>query len=522
MNASNYLVAELPFMRKENLLLLILVLLKFSLPFFLQHSVYELHRDEYLYYEQGQHPDLGYLENPPLIAALAAISSLFGGSIFWIKFWPSLFGAATLWLTTRIVKELGGGWYAQLLAALGILFSAYLRIHFLFQPNFLDIFFWTLSAYFLVRFSKTDVNKHLFYLAVSLALGWYSKYSVLFFIAALLLALLLSHHRKVFLRKSFWLALLLGVILIAPNVVWQYWHNWPLFHHMQELQETQLQHLNRADFLKEQILMLLPVVFLWIGGVIWLLGQRKYHVVAYCFLLILLLIMFGSGKGYYALGAYPMVLAAGGVWAERITVHRRWLRFAFPVVVLLLSLPFVPVLLPMQKPEEMAVFNKKYALDKLGLLRWEDGNDHPLQQDFADMLGWKELTEKTEKLFKQQPDSAKASTLVYCANYGLAASMKYYAKDDYFRQKIFSENGTFLLWTPSRLYFRHLIYIDDEMPERDDAVLNRFAVIKIVDSCTNPYSRQYGTKVIHFQNASDSAWIIAADDIRQAKARFNR
>lgn len=268
--------------------------------------------------------------------------------------------------------------------------------------------------------------------------------------------------------------------------------------------------------------MLLPVVFLWIGGVIWLLGQRKYHVVAYCFLLILLLIMFGSGKGYYALGAYPMVLAAGGVWAERITVHRRWLRFAFPVVVLLLSLPFVPVLLPMQKPEEMAVFNKKYALDKLGLLRWEDGNDHPLQQDFADMLGWKELTEKTEKLFKQQPDSAKASTLVYCANYGLAASMKYYAKDDYFRQKIFSENGTFLLWTPSRLYFRHLIYIDDEMPERDDAVLNRFAVIKIVDSCTNPYSRQYGTKVIHFQNASDSAWIIAADDIRQAKARFNR
>jgi hypothetical protein len=100
--------------------------------------------------------------------------------------------------------------------------------------------------------------------------------------------------------------------------------------------------------------------------------------------------------------------------------------------------------------------------------------------------------------------------------------MKYYAKDDDFRNKIMSENGTFLLWTPSRLYFRHLIYIDDELPEPDDAVLNRFASMTTVDSCTNPYSRQFGTRIIHFQNASDSAWIIAMNDIQQAKAKFNR
>lgn len=522
MPASNYLVWQLPFMRKENYLLLVLVGLKFALPFILQHPVYELHRDEYLYYEQGQHPDLGYLENPPLIAVLAAVSSLLGGSVFWIKFWPALFGAATLWLTTRLVKEFGGNWYAQLLAALGILFSAYLRIHFLFQPNFLDIFFWTLSAYFLVRFINTDQNKYLYYLAASLAAGWYSKYSVLFLIAALLLALLLTYHRRVFLRRSFWLALLLGALLIAPNLAWQYWHNWPLFHHMQELQETQLQHLNRADFLKEQVLMLLPVVFLWMGGLFWLFRQRSYRVIGYCFLLIVLLIMLGSGKGYYALGAYPMVLAAGGVWAEKMTPRRRWFRIAFPAIILLLSLPFVPILLPMQKPEGMAAFNRNYNLEKLGILRWEDGENHPLQQDFADMLGWKELAEKTERHFQLQPDSAKASTLIYCANYGLAGSMKYYAKDEYFRNKIISENGTFLLWMPNRLYFRHLIFVDDEMPDADDDVLKRFASVKVVDSCTNVYSRQYGSKIFHFQNATDSARIIAMDDIQKAKQKFSQ
>lgn len=40
-------------MKRENDLLFCLLLLKFALPFLLSHPLYELHRDEYLYYEQG-------------------------------------------------------------------------------------------------------------------------------------------------------------------------------------------------------------------------------------------------------------------------------------------------------------------------------------------------------------------------------------------------------------------------------------------------------------------------------------
>lgn len=258
-------------------------------------------------------------------------------------------------------KEFGGGYYAQLIAALSILFSAYLRIHFLFQPNFLDIFFWTLSAYLLVLFINTQQANYIFLLALSLAFGWYSKYSVLFFIVALLGALLLTHHRKLFLRRQFWWASLMGCILIVPNLLWQYNYNWPLLYHMKELQETQLQNLNRLDFIKEQILMLFPVAFVWIGGTIWLLKNKRYRIIAYCYLLILALLMMGSGKGYYALGAYPMLLAAGGVWAERISTRKTGLRYAFVFIILVLSLPFVPVLLPMQNPEAMAASNKSTA-----------------------------------------------------------------------------------------------------------------------------------------------------------------
>jgi 4-amino-4-deoxy-L-arabinose transferase-like glycosyltransferase len=509
-------------MRRTEIIIILLALLKFVLPFLIVDGTFELHRDEYLYYEQGQHLDFGYLENPSLIGFLAHASAFLGGTYFWIKFWPALFGALTLLVTCKIAKELGGSVYAQIIAGLGILFSAYLRIHFLFQPNFLDIFFWTMSAYFLIRFCKTKEDKYLLLLCVSLALGWWSKYSVLFFIAAIAVSLLLTRYREVFSRKTFWMAVVLAVLIIIPNFLWQYFHKFPLVHHMEELRETQLRYLNTIDFLKEQLLMLFPVAFVWIGGLVWLLRNRQFNIVGLVYLFVILLLMLGSGKGYYSLGAYPMLIAAGGVWLEGITQKRIWLRYAFAILILLLSIPFVPILLPVQNPTAMAATNKKYNLEKAGFLKWEDQQNHALQQDFADMLGWKEITAKAERLYQQQPDAIKTNTVIYGADYGLAGGMKYYAKDAAFRNKVISENGTFLLWNPDSLYFKHLIYVDDEMPDPNDNVLKRFASMKIIDSCTNPYSRQYGTKIFFFQNATDSASIIAAKDIRDAKQKFNR
>jgi len=94
-------------------LILCLAFLKFILPLFQQDPQFELQRDEFLYYQQGLHPDLGYLENPPLLSYLGAISSWFGGSESWIKFWPCLFGAATVVVTCLIAAELGGKLFAN-------------------------------------------------------------------------------------------------------------------------------------------------------------------------------------------------------------------------------------------------------------------------------------------------------------------------------------------------------------------------------------------------------------------------
>ncbi len=506
----------------ENKLILLLAVIKFLLPFIIVDAVWELHRDEYLYYQQGQHLDLGYLENPPLIGLLGYISSLLGGSEFWIKFWSALFGAINLLVACAIAKELGGKLFGQFIAALGILFSAYMRIHYLFQPNFLEIFFWTLSAYYLFRFINTNENRYLYLLCIALSLGWWSKYSVLFFIASLVIALLLTRHRKLLTQRHFWFSVLLGVALVLPNILWQYQHNFPLAHHMEELRETQLQYVDKGNFIKDQLIMLLPVAFVWIGGLAWLLLHNKYRIVAYMFLGVIILLMLGSGKSYYSLGAYPMIIAAGGVWLEKISLKQVWIRYAAVIVILTLSIPAIPVLLPKQAPAAMATFNKKYDIGGMGLLRWEDQQDHPLQQDYADMLGWKELTVKAENFFNTLPDSVKADVVIYCRNYGQAGAVKYYSKERYFADKVICDNGTFLLWIPGRLEFSHLLFIGRNMPEKGDEVFDHFEKATIVDSVNNPLSRQHGDKVIFFQNADAKAAKLAREGLKEMKMKFNR
>ncbi len=68
----------------------------------------------------------------------------------------------------------------------------------------------------------------------------------------------------------------------------------------------------------------------------------------------------------------------------------------------------------------------KETFHKLGMLRWEDGKEYPLPQDFADMLGWKELAAKVDKVYLELDDPAH--TLVLCDNYGQAGAINFYSK----------------------------------------------------------------------------------------------
>ena len=84
---------------------------------------------------------------------------------------------------------------------------------------------------------------------------------------------------------------------------------------------------------------------------------------------------------------YPILIAFGSVYLEKIPVigWRKYVRPVSIVWVLGLSIPFFMVAFPIQSPEQIQKNIKYYK--GLGLLRWEDGREHNLPQDFADMIG---------------------------------------------------------------------------------------------------------------------------------------
>ncbi len=499
-------------------LILFLALIKFVLPLFLQQPLYELQRDEFLYYQQGQHFALGYLENPPLLSWLGMISSWFGGSEAWLKLWPCLFGAGTLVVTCLIASELGGNLFAQFLAGLSIITGAFLRVHYLYQPNCLDIFFWTLAIYFLTRYINSRQDKYIFGVTISLALGFWGKYSILFMAIAIVAGLLLSPYRSVLVKRKTFLATGLAFLIILPNIIWQYNHNWPLIHHMKELQETQLKYLNRFYFLKEQLLLLLPVFFVWVFGLVWVLRRPAYRIIGIIYFTVILLLMFGSGKGYYALGAYPMLLAAGAVALEQWTTRRYWIRYALSFIIIGFTGLILPMLLPVYKPQKLAAFYKRHDIENT----WEDQETHSLPQDFADMLGWKELTEKTERFYNSLPDYTREHMVIYCRHYGQAGSLKYYGRGTAFKNAVITDNGSFLLWIPDQLPMQHMLFVGKNMPGKDDIVFQHFGSVRLIDSVRNPYSRQFGDKIILFANIDAEGLQLAQDGLKGKKKEFIR
>jgi hypothetical protein len=142
-------------MKNGNRFLYGLAFIKFLLPFFLQSPAYEPHRDEFLYLAEGSHPAFGFMEVPPLLSIFAWLTQHLGNSMFWIKCWPSLFGALNLILIGKIIISLGGKQFALFLLFCGFFFSVFIRVHFLFQPNFLEVFFYSVIGYGLIQYIKT-------------------------------------------------------------------------------------------------------------------------------------------------------------------------------------------------------------------------------------------------------------------------------------------------------------------------------------------------------------------------------
>ena len=97
---------------------------------------YGIHRDEFLYLAMGQHLRSWCMDFPPAIAVLAQVArSLFGDTLFAVRFFPAIAGTLLVIATGLLTRELGGRRFAQGLAMFALFSSPlFLRPAALFQP----------------------------------------------------------------------------------------------------------------------------------------------------------------------------------------------------------------------------------------------------------------------------------------------------------------------------------------------------------------------------------------------------
>lgn len=499
--------------------------IKFLVPFLLIHPQFELHRDEYLYLADADHLAWGFIEMPPMLAVMGYLSKLMGGSVQSVYLWGSLFGALTIIVIGKIVIQLKGNSTAVFIACLAFLCSGFLRMNILFQPNFLDVFFWTLSSYFIICLIDSDNKKYLYYLGICFGLGILGKYTMAFYIIAFLVALVLTDKRKWLLKPDFSFAMLLGLAICSPNLIWQYQHHFPVMHHMDLLTNQQLRYNSRVDFLSNQLIMSLPSFFIWLGGLWYLIMKpngRKHILIAFLYIGIIAILLYFNGKGYYAAAIYPTLMAFGGIWFSRLatgkyTVWLNWFASVFMVAVAIITLPMA---VPYMSPEKLADFYKTIHAENSSVLRWEDHKQHPLPQDFADMLGWKEMAEKTAKVYHSLPDSVKAQTMVYGDNYGEAGALSFYRKK-LGLPEIYSDNASYVFWLPDHFTAKYFLFVTHYMPDEDDAFFNHWGKREIIDSVTQVYAREYRAKIVLYSHPDDSVRIIAEQHILESKKQFH-
>src|SRR5258708_8280653 len=132
-------------------LLIYLALIKF-LVHLVTSGNYGFFRDELYYIDAGQHLAFGYVEFPPFIALLAAlVHTIPGNSLVAYHILPAIAGALVVLLTGLMARELGGGRFAQCLAALASLAAiTFLAIDSLFSMDSFDELWGVLRPYILI------------------------------------------------------------------------------------------------------------------------------------------------------------------------------------------------------------------------------------------------------------------------------------------------------------------------------------------------------------------------------------
>jgi hypothetical protein len=452
-------------------------------------SRYGFFRDELYYMACGEHLAWGYVDQPPFIAVVAWLAHhLFGYSLVSVRLFPVLAGAAVVGLTGLFARELGGGRLAQFLAAAAILFApACLAFNSFLSMNAFEPLFWLLCAWVALRVVKGASPNLWLAFGVVAGIGLENKHTMLVFGFALVAGLMLSGKQRLFGSKWIWIGALVALALFLPNLLWEARHGWPQIEVVRNAQHLKNTPVSPWRFLVEQVLFLHPLALpVWVGGLAWYFFDskgRRFRFLGWAYLIVLAIFMFLDGKTYYALPAYPFLMAAGGVAFERFVEfpNRRWIRFTYPVLLVLGGIATIPFGVPVLSVDTFLNYSRATP-DSLRVKTERDA-PVPLPQLYADMFGWDSMAATVAGVYRGLPDSDQTNCAILAGNYGEAGAIDYYGPA-LGVPKAISGHNSYFYWGP-RGYSGGCVIL---FGERATEYKNYFGDVQQVATITSPHA----------------------------------
>lgn len=244
-------------------LLLIVILISLLRAALLSLSSVDLFVDEIQYWWWSTELDWGFYSKPPMVAVLIKlVTSIFGHSVFAIKLGATLIYPITTYLIyllgRRVVSESVGFWAGVLFITLpGVALSSTIT-----STDVLLFLFWSSAMLLFIRSVETDAWKDWLLCALVCGLGLLSKYNMAIFALSALGYLLGFGHKQTLLNPKLWIMAALALLLLSPNIYWNYLHDFPTFSHTAEYVDKEgLYPGKMLSFLLEQAGIIGPVGF---------------------------------------------------------------------------------------------------------------------------------------------------------------------------------------------------------------------------------------------------------------------
>ena len=448
--------------------------------------------DELYYLDCARHLAWGYVDQPPLIALVAKIArTLFDHSLSGIRLPAALAGAATVLLTGLLARELGGGRFAQGLAALCFLLApGVLAIDHFLSMNAFEPLLWMGCALVVIRIVRSGNSRLWIWIGLLAGIGLENKHSMLIFGFGLIAGLLLTRERRILSTRWLWIGGLLAFLIFLPNLVWNIQHHFPFLELQANIRRSGRDiPLTPLAFFAQETLAMLPLSLpIWLAGLWYLFFHRDgktYRALAWAWTISAAIVVALSPRVYYLFAAYPLLFAAGGVAWERwlATPRLQWIKPAYATLMILMAALLAPTLLPLLPPETYIRYAERTHLQQP---RIETAKLGPLPQLFADQFGWPEMAATVAGAFNTLPPEVRAKTCIFTQNYGQAGAIDFFGPQYGLPQAI-SGHQSYFLWGPRGCTGESVIVLAG----RRQTLESEYASVRKIARVDHPYSMPY-------------------------------